>query len=93
MRYESKRGLIPYYDLAYNRVLESNSPEVDGGEMISMIKALRHRADECFRVGRYKDQDFLIALSNRIDEEKQKYQYENGPKIAKAASSPQLTAI
>lgn len=91
-RSESLKGIIPYFNLAFNRVEGSYSPEVDGGEMISIVKALRYRADECLKVGRYEDQDFLLELSNRIDEDRQRYQYENGPKIENAASARTLTA-
>ncbi len=92
-RSESMKGFIPYFNLAFNRVEKSRTPELDGGEMISIAKALRYRSEECHRVGRYRDQDFLIQLSNRIDEERQLYQYKNGPKITKAASAGTLTAV
>lgn len=99
-RSESMKGFIPYFNLVFDRVEGSYAPRVDGGEMISIVKALRHRANECLRVGRYQDQDFLLKLSNRIDEERQQYQYENGPILdrhrtenKKAASAGTLTAV
>lgn len=82
----SRKGFIPFYQMVYDKVVLTNTPDLDGGEMRALVDSLRSNADHSFLKNREIDQEFLIKLSNKIDSERQKYQYQHGPIIKRVAS-------
>lgn len=82
---ETRKGYVPYAQLALNKLLKSASPEVDGGEMITFVEALRVRATIFYQANRMRDSDYLQELAKEIDLQRQYYQYTNGPKIEKSS--------
>lgn len=79
---ETRKGYVPYAKVAFKKLLESSNPEVDGGEMITFVDALRYRSTMFYQNGRLRDRDFLHELANNIDLQRQYYQYTHGPKLA-----------
>lgn len=64
------------------KVKESSSPELDGMEMIIIVKALRRRANFLKEFIKDSEWNIHLNLANRIDEERQAFQYQFGPRIA-----------
>ncbi|WP_027410346.1 hypothetical protein [Anoxybacteroides tepidamans] len=64
------------FDVAYNKVLATNKPELDGMEMILIVKALRRRANLFLLLGKQAERDIYLELANWIDRERQKFQYQ-----------------
>jgi hypothetical protein len=64
------------FDVAYNKVLATNKPELDGMKMILIVKALRRRANLFLLLGKETERDIYLELANEIDSERQKFQYE-----------------
>lgn len=79
---ETRKGYVPYAELALRKLLKNPNPEVDGGEMITFVEALRHRATEFYQIGRERDSEFHHELAKDIDLQRQLYQYSNRPKLA-----------
>ncbi|WP_339147670.1 hypothetical protein [Sutcliffiella sp. BMC8] len=82
---ETRKGFVPYAKVAFKKLLDSSNPEVDGGEMITFVEALRYRSTMFYQTNRLRDSEFLHALANNIDLQRQYYQYTNGPKIEKSS--------
>lgn len=78
-------GKVPYMKMVYNKLKNSSTISVDGGEMLCLVEALRNRADVFFMNNRMNDQNYCISLSNYIDKQRQWYQYKNGPVIEKSS--------
>jgi hypothetical protein len=83
------------FDVAYNKVLATNKPELDGMEMILIVKALRRRANLFLLLGKHAERDMYLELANEIDRERQKFQYEFYRSYIQKekAASAKLTAI
>ena len=82
---ETRKGYVPYAKVAFKKLLDSSNPEVDGGEMITFVEALRYRSTMLYQNDRLRDSDFLHEFANNIDLQRQYYQYTNGPKIEKSS--------
>lgn len=82
---ETRKGYVPYAKLALRKLLNSAKQEVDGGEMITFVEALRYRSSMFYQTNRLRDSEFLHDLANNIDKQRQYYQYTNGPKIKKSS--------
>jgi hypothetical protein len=83
------------FDVAYNKVLATNKPELDGMEMILIVKALRRRANLFLLLGKHAEYNIYLELSNEIDRERQRFQYEFYRLYMQKekAASAKLTAI
>ncbi|KXG09922.1 hypothetical protein AT864_01482 [Anoxybacillus sp. P3H1B] len=83
------------FDIAYNKVLATNKPELDGMEMILIVKALRRRANLFLLLGKETERGIYLELANEIDRERQKFQYQfyRSYMQKEKAASDTLTAI
>lgn len=80
-------------NIAYNKVLYSANPNLDGMEMILIVKALRRRANMFLLLNKETERNLYLSLSNKIDLERQRFQEANNPlRKIKTASAPTLTA-
>ncbi|MCM3618718.1 hypothetical protein M3936_14095 [Sutcliffiella horikoshii] len=82
---KTKEGYVPYAKVAFKKLLDNLNPEVDGGEMITFVEALRYRSTMFYQNDRLRDSEYLHELANNIDLQRQYYQYTNGPKIEKSS--------
>ena len=64
------------------KVKESASPMLDGMEMNIIVQALRRRANFLKKLTGDAEWNIHLKLADRIDEERQAFQYRFGPRIA-----------